>query len=150
CLIASTLARCDYDSPRQVETITWFQEVVRLAIVPLAICDGDATVRSADNDKLLPVHHGSYACLHADPQQAWIRGHYLADIAFPMGAWADVAVDGRVGKKADPHPILFREIILKVFVLNSATDKERAQNHGSCGGTADDATLFIEPLEFAM
>lgn len=112
----------DYHSPSQVETIASFQEAIRLAIVPLAIGDGDASTRPADDFELIPMHHDSCTCVHPDAQHARIRGHNLGEIAFPVWALTDVDVDRRVWKEAEPHAILCRDQIPKVFALNPAAD----------------------------
>ena len=49
--------------------------IVRLAIVPLAIGDGDASTWPADDFKLISMHHESCTCIHPDAQHARIRGH---------------------------------------------------------------------------
>ena len=138
------LARRNHHSPSQVETIASFQEVVRLAIVLLAIGDGDASTRSADDFKSIPVHDESCTCIHSDAQQARIRGHDPGEVAFPVRALVDVDVDRGVWKEAESHAILVRDQIPKIFALNPATDQERAQNHCSCGATADHAALFVK------
>src|SRR5262245_46882406 len=120
--LTSTLVRRDHHSASQVETIALLQEVVRLAVMQLAIGDCNATIRPSDDFKLISVHHDSYACFHSDAQQTRIRGNNLAEIAFAVGALVNVHVDRRVWEEAEPLAIPFRDIILKVRVLNPASD----------------------------
>jgi hypothetical protein len=114
--------RPDHYSTSQIETITSLQEIVRLAIVQLAIRDGDATKPPANYFKLITVHHGGGTCLDAYAQHTRVGGHYLGEIGFSVRALANVDVDRRIRQEAKAHAVLFRDVILKVFVLNPAAD----------------------------
>ena len=94
--IGDFLPSRDDHSSSQVEPITLLEEVVRLAVMQLAITDSDASARPADHFKLIRVDDGSCPSIHADAQQAWIRGYNASEIPLPARALIDVDVDRRV------------------------------------------------------